>query len=505
MRKLRYNKALRRFPAPATRLAAFTLAELVISIGILILLMSLAGQVFTLTVKSTGQATALTRINQTLRMMERNLREDLRQVQAGRSIMVIQGNPVNAYWTAAGKEADDNNDPADGYDHPLDPDREDVNGNLVKPRADVLMFVTARSGKSFVDSAVTSQLQLVTYGMAELGDYTFDPDASKPGDPAYKFDFQFGSDSSGVPSAPVIPLEGTPPYPDPTKLSPVAASQWHLYRRPTLLLPTPMQSLVDVGSPLADSAMPATGFDLNELVLGEKDTMVGVSLEQDVLRPDVFALNPNDLSRKAPWYLPSFLLNNISLTDGWLLIAPSRLDPSPPPQRADRMGHYFLPHCASFKVEWMLDPQSEFVGGRLDGINDAMWFDPGNERCDWPTPKSGPDPLCSAAFMIDRLGKRAKVETNAASKEFLLRQQANLRSLIEDPWDDGSLGNLLCDQAGYSLQDRFRGPNQSHQGGEPGCAWPPLSADGRANLAVFTATRPKLFFDPQMNQFEWDG
>src|SRR5438046_2828059 len=100
--------------------AAFSLAELIISIAILLLMLSLAGQVFNLTVHSTGQATALTRVNQDFRVLEQTLREDLRHVQPGQSVMVIQGNPVNAYWTRNGKEVDKHSDPSKGYPHPGD-------------------------------------------------------------------------------------------------------------------------------------------------------------------------------------------------------------------------------------------------------------------------------------------------------------------------------------------------------------------------------------------------
>ena len=56
---------------------AFSLAELVVSIGILVLVLTLASQVMTLSVDSTGQAKALTEVNQALRVLERTLREDL--------------------------------------------------------------------------------------------------------------------------------------------------------------------------------------------------------------------------------------------------------------------------------------------------------------------------------------------------------------------------------------------------------------------------------------------
>jgi len=62
---------------------------LVVSIGILVLMMSLAGQVFNITVQSTGQATALTEAMQQLRAFERTLRDDLRSVQPGNSLILI--------------------------------------------------------------------------------------------------------------------------------------------------------------------------------------------------------------------------------------------------------------------------------------------------------------------------------------------------------------------------------------------------------------------------------
>lgn len=526
MRKLRLHNKLRGFPVPPTARPAFSLAELVISMAILVLLMSLAGQVFNFTVESTGQATALTRINQTIRMMERTIRADLAQVQAGHAIMIIQGNPVNAYWTADGRESDDNSDPSDGYGAIADPDREDVrkdlNGNPIplSPRADVLMFVTARRGKSYVNPEVTSQLQLITYGMAELGDYTYDPTTSTPGVPDYKFDFQFGTDSAGVPNSPVIPVDNKS-YPDPTIPSQFPASQWHLFRRPTLLLSSPFAALV-TNPALANNLMPPPlgGIttlrqrDFEKLINGEKDIMAGVSLEEDVLRPDIIPFITNDAPNMAPWYLPSFLVGSfprqaISRSRDLLpLFAQSKLDPLPPPQLATRMGHYFLPHCAYFKVEWTLDPQSEFVGGRLDGINDILWFDPGDDG-DPLTPNAGPDPLRSAAFMLDRLQVQIdELNKDKGKQAFLRERHANLLSLIEEPWDDGSL-QQFCAQVGYSLQDRFRGASASHTvpSTDPTCGWPHPFDPGiiRPNMHVFTATRPKLHTDPVTLETLWNG
>ena len=50
--------------------------------------------------------------------------------------------------------------------------------------------------------------------------------------------------------------------------------------------------------------------------------------------------------------------------------ARSRMDATPPAVFANRLGHYFLPGCASFKVEWTVDDP------RLVGEPNVYWFDP---------------------------------------------------------------------------------------------------------------------------------
>ena len=147
MRKCFFDKQLRLVCIRTTHRRAFSLAELIVAVGVLVLMLALAGQVMSLTVKSTGQARAITEVNQQLRIFERILRKDLRGVQRGDSVMLIQGNPINAYWTDEGRQADDDGDPSTGYPHDIDREREDPQnpGNLQLPRADVLMFFTSRA------------------------------------------------------------------------------------------------------------------------------------------------------------------------------------------------------------------------------------------------------------------------------------------------------------------------------------------------------------------------
>ncbi len=77
----------------------------------------------------------------------------------------------------------------------------------------------------------------------------------------------------------------------------------------------------------------------------------------------------------------------------WL--ARSILDPAPPPTCAHRLGNYFLPNCASFKVEWTPND----VGGvdlSKAGLPEIIWLDPfkepsGNNRLSLPAVTAFPN------------------------------------------------------------------------------------------------------------------
>jgi prepilin-type N-terminal cleavage/methylation domain-containing protein len=78
--------------------SGFTLVELIVSIGVLSILLTIAGSVFTLTLRSSGQANALIEVSEQIRVFEETLREELRNIQPGRSIMIIQPNPIHGIW-----------------------------------------------------------------------------------------------------------------------------------------------------------------------------------------------------------------------------------------------------------------------------------------------------------------------------------------------------------------------------------------------------------------------
>ncbi len=437
-------------------------------------MMALAGQVFNLTVQSTGQATALTEVMQELRVFEQTLREDLRSARPGNSLIVIQGNPVNAYWTAGGRDADGDatssgEGPRTGYPHPADPEREDLAGHLVPPRADILMIFTGRRGSSFAEPGVSSNVQQVVYAHAELGQYV--PSAS----PGGGFDFQPRKgaidSATGKLDDPMFPTESASgaDYASVTKIAHVPADEWHLARRSVLLLP-------------ADPPTPPnpvlTGFGDPRILRGEIDVVSSFPYEQMVLRPQI---DPATGQPRFPPWFPPLVLGDVSKAPWLTVFARSLLDLTPPPVLASRLGHYMLPRCASFKVEWALNPRSEYVAGRLDGANEVFWFDPGwtgdatledsNDPCKKTDP---PDPLCQLARKVRDLQKGSGL---CAPNDPVCQDLDNLLNQKALHGDGGGA---------YSLSDRFRGA-----GSDPNVVWAPLAPDGqRPNLVVFTATRP---------------
>ncbi len=483
MHKCFRDNSIRGVARPKRR--AFSLAEMVVAMGILVLMLALVGQVFSLTVKSTGQATALVHLNQALRAFEETVRADLRGVYPGRSVMVIQGNTVDAFWTAEDAEAGGGGLPSAGYPHPADPERDaataagtavvDATGVAIRtlPRADILMMFTNRKGRSFRDPEIQSNLQQVVYGHAESGEYVVDPNAGA----ATPFVFEnaivgagmFPSDASGTPAA---------PFP---------AQQWHLARRSIQLISSQAPDLTASGKALdwvTDLFQNARGPFLGDprLLEGVIDVVVNFDYESLV---NYDTMDPGNTTIKDPsiqnWHLP-WVMGRRGDHAAQSPFQRSMLDMTPPPLYADRLGHYMLPNCASFKVEWSLNPRSDFVSGRLSGIREILWIDPG-QTAD-PVGRPDPaldDPLHTLQAKMDALPPSPPPNPPGPKEKLAL--------LLHEP-------KIHADGSRYSLVNRFRSDQTSlpttNTISDP---WMPLStvfhdsSDHRANTHVFTATR----------------
>ena len=355
------------------RQAGFTLTELVVSIGILAMLMTMVGTVFKVTTESTGDARAVIEINQALRLLEQTLRQDLAAVNPGRSMLVIQANPVNAYWRAEHGGLDDDGDPSTGYPHDRDRERETIAVDGADrpipelPRADVLMFFASRSQRSYMYPDIWSNVAQVMYGHAELGKL----------------------DKSGAWA--VEPEEfPDPAFPLPGDFFPVSAEQWHLARRCVLLIDALEDTLDqydplnwdndvdDIPNTLDDTGLQTDGSEiLSEHQFLLKDGVIDlIDLRGEFPYDPGFDYEEQVVSRKSLWQPRPPI--------GSDMFRRSRLDLRPPPQVAERLGHYFLPRCASFKVEWALDlgefPSMTFHQDPHEPTsapNDVIWLDPG--------------------------------------------------------------------------------------------------------------------------------
>ncbi|HUU85232.1 MAG TPA: type II secretion system protein [Phycisphaerae bacterium] len=374
---------------PRARRSAFTLVELVVSIGILGLMMAMAGTVFKLTIDSTGEATSLTEVTQALRLLEDNLRRDLANLPQGTdgSMLIIEANPTNAYWRTEQLELDADGEPANGYQHDPDPEREtatlDASGRPIpeQPRADVLMFFTGASGADSFQShpypAIKANKAQVIYAQAEQGELQSD-----------------GTWVGGAPSdfATYFAAGGACPH---------AAEIRHLARRLVLiadqsegdlaaLYPVELGSggkvpsmLDDAADADGDSIPPGSSVPLQDGII-------------DVVDNDVFSYT-EEVSDRTDLTFPT------PVNSAWY--ARPRLDVTPPALQAKRLGAYLLPHCASFKVEWALDLRDPAYGIKFNpsaGQNDSapselVWFDPGRVNS-----AGNPDPLGELDDLADR-------------------------------------------------------------------------------------------------------
>jgi hypothetical protein len=334
------------------------------------MMLTMAGTIFSLTLRSTGQAKALTDVTQRLRVFEQTLTEDLRNVRRGACKMVVESHGVFAYWTEAQKELDATGDPTLApFPAGGDPERSHlakVSGKvrLVPdlPRADVLMFFSARPGRSYLDPGVQAGTQMLVYGHAEVGEMQELVVA-----PGWAW------------SSPVQPFEnraGAPKYTTYAESTdnalaqmvfPRSARAWHIARRSVLVTNRDpggtgaVTSLTDPKDPKKPNAL---------LLTGAADILLSVSgggfdFTTQVARG--FSAVPET------WYTRS------------------QLDLTPPARLANRIGAYFLPNCASFKVEWAL-PLSRLPdpNGVLAGMP-TVWIDPYRDRNQLADPKDKPE------------------------------------------------------------------------------------------------------------------
>ncbi len=136
---------------------AFTLVELLVSLGVLGVALTVVGVVFTVTTRTASQASAVSEVERWLRQFEHQLREDLRGIDTTRSMLVLVGRTQAAARTPEDLEAQRFHRFRVGAVNPDDDPTTDSGTNGVppdgwaNPRADLMMFFTeAESTKQIV-------------------------------------------------------------------------------------------------------------------------------------------------------------------------------------------------------------------------------------------------------------------------------------------------------------------------------------------------------------------
>jgi hypothetical protein len=108
----------------------------------------------------------------------------------------------------------------------------------------------------------------------------------------------------------------------------------------------------------------------------------------------------------------------------------SHLDADPPGSESRRLGHYFLPNCASFKVEWALELDVPGAGREL------VWIDPA-------------DFAGSVQGIYNRINEIQQVATTGSGDEFLdcdLAKALGAQDADPDPYCVSQYGPLAADQ-----------------------------------------------------------
>jgi prepilin-type N-terminal cleavage/methylation domain-containing protein len=236
---------VRRRSGAGPALRAFTLVEMLVSLAVLALALSVVGVVFTVTTRTASQAAAYSEAQNWLRECLYQIEEDLKYCDPTNSVLVIVGRRQPAALTqddlVAGKYirflvGDSTRIPSN-----FDPNFTNLGGDVdpekyqySDPRADILMFYTQRPcpsqapprkpksgsmGQAYADGAKVAPVQVV-YGHAAIAEPLWNDSLAR---------FEFPDETS----ARIRHIEQT--IADGTARSNLPANQWHLSRRATIV------------------------------------------------------------------------------------------------------------------------------------------------------------------------------------------------------------------------------------------------------------------------------
>ena len=578
---------------------AFTLIEMLVAVGLLLVMMGLASQVFKIALEGTGRLTQLSEIDRSIRMIEDQLGRELATVDPTRSILAIQGNPSPAYWTEEQKQRDiDDGNVLNGIGNQqyiIDPQRENptlgydvldaesTTGNPAPdgsydwttdddfypllPRADILMFIANLSDeRSKVDDRIKSDGPvMIVYNHAELGEL----DASttnvfissgameQPGGSGDVGGFIWDNDSTndwlgGAPRRIPQLQPGSPdPVMDPDLDAQDVARFWHLARRAILLKNTfdskenpPTGQGFDRYAHVLSPSNPADNQHagllssgavgsidsatekhyLNWILGGEMDVVSPISPLGTLVSGQFFAMHssndqdfvyeyeivnryfggPVGTTLDPTTWPDATTVRNPGVdyrgaVPAWWL-ARSHLDPRPPTGLQHRLAHYFLPNCASFKVEWTPND----IRLEQAGLPEVVWIDPFKEPGN-PN-RAGYTPPASTNAPIDSITLNSVIKPTHLDEFEIMAQKMAPESgvLLANSATLGGPGSgSAFDPSGsllYQVQNELTW-GLDGLGGRFGLSVPGAVRAAQAN--VFDADPTTVGVEPSYNTHSW--
>ncbi len=350
------------------RRSGFTLVEMLVSLAVLALALSVVGVVFSVTTQTATQAAAYSESLNWVRQFMLQIEADLEQCDPTKSFIVIEGRDMPAALTADGLEAgtyyrvltgDPDQVPAN-YDETIDPSP--PNEEFSEPRADLLTFITQRPMTSAAPASDPESgyhsgtgkfaPTLVTYGHSAIGEAVWNESAGE---------FQF---PKGAELRHVDQTAGSYGISINPERSILPANQWFLARRAVIL------------ESVSYDKLELTIPEVRRVTYYEPDETNGLAGDVVTLNvPELLAqFNPQPEDDFYPaLYSPydfdhgnlNDLLDNLLYNDTGLHYFATIL-PQLPIELRSNVGLHLLPGCAWFQVEFLMpeDPRNslEFTG-----------------------------------------------------------------------------------------------------------------------------------------------
>lgn len=348
---------------------AFTLVEMLISLAVLALALSVVGVVFTVTTQTATQAAAFSEAQNWVREFVAQVEEDLRFVDPASSMLVLVGRTQAAAIDEPRRQAGQFfrvlvGDPAsvpNGFDPRYATNNDPATTQYSDPRADLLMFFSNRASVSqAAPEAENNNTARALRGGAKMapiqvvyGHAAFD-DAIPVGSTG---DYEFAGNLRH------IELPGAP-----RQISRIPASRWHLSRRVALLSAT---------DPAGSGAAPPSidlGFARPSGIMQSLTRCVGsASLAGDVVQYDLPALlasfsaggqlervtEPQQPYSQSLWPHP-FTSRILYGPGGDSVHHVATVLENPPANLRSNLGVQMLPGCVWFQVEFLMpeDPRN---------------------------------------------------------------------------------------------------------------------------------------------------